>query len=131
MFSKYLNSVKDNVAEISADELADKLKEKNESIHLLDVRETYEWNEEHIPNAIYIGRGCLERDVESIVPDPYDQVIVYCASGKRSALAADTLQKMGYKNVFSLDNGISGWKEQGKLVNVNMRMYSPLTKDYQ
>jgi rhodanese-related sulfurtransferase len=59
-----------------------------------------------------------------------DEVIVYCAGGVRSVLAADALQKMGYKKVYSLKGGIKGWKDQGNMVNINMRMYSPLLKDY-
>ena len=73
--------------------------------------ETFEWNEERLPGAIWTGRGTLERDIESYVPDVFDDVVVYCASGKRSILAADALHKMGYKNVSSLQGGISAWKK--------------------
>ena len=78
-------------------------------------RETYEWNEDHIPHAVYTGRGNLERDIEGMVPNVEDEVVLYCAGGFRSLVAADTLKKMGYKNVKSLKGGIGGWKREGKV----------------
>ncbi|KAJ3114614.1 1-phosphatidylinositol 4,5-bisphosphate phosphodiesterase delta-4 [Phlyctochytrium bullatum] len=86
------------------------------TFHLLDVRETNEWNEDRIPFAVYTGRGCLERDIEQFVPDTYDEIVLYCASGARSLIAADTLRQMGYRNVASLTGGITEWKKSGKKV---------------
>ncbi|KAI8913342.1 Rhodanese-like domain-containing protein [Gorgonomyces haynaldii] len=121
LFVDYVNKIQPSVKEITAADLEKKLTSDPvhgppETLHILDVRETYEWNESHIPNAVYTGRGNLERDIEQLVPDAYDEIVVYCASGKRSVLAADALNKMGYKNVFSLQGGIGQWKKDQKPV---------------
>lgn len=79
-----------------------------ESIVLLDIREANEWNLGHIPNAVYLSRGVLETTIESSVPRDAT-VVLYCASGNRSALAAVTLQEMGYENVASLAGGFRDW----------------------
>ncbi|KAL2916628.1 hypothetical protein HK105_203740 [Polyrhizophydium stewartii] len=133
LFADYVKSVKPNVKEITPSDLyarmsADPANGMPTSLHILDVRETYEWNEEYIPAAIYTGRGTLERDIEGVVPDPYDEVVVYCAGGVRSVLAADSLQKMGYKNVYSLAGGISGWKKAELPVTENFSTYSERVK---
>ena len=93
-------------------------------------RETYEWNEYHIPFAIYTGRGLLELNIEQIVKDPHDEVVLYCAGGKRSILAAEALTRMGYSNVKSLVNGIGGWRASDYPVYQNINMYSDRIKDY-
>lgn len=84
-------------------------RDRNESFHLVDVREESEWKEGHLPGAIHIGRGVLERDIESKVTNMNAEVILYCRGGFRSAMAADNLQKMGFTNVYSLDTGWRGW----------------------
>jgi rhodanese-related sulfurtransferase len=77
------------------------------------VREESEYAADHLPGAIHLGKGVIERDVEARVPDPTTPMVLYCGGGFRSALAADNLQKMGYRNVLSMDGGIRGWREKG------------------
>lgn len=84
-----------------------------ERFHFIDIREESEWNAGHLPHAIHIGRGILERDIERHIPDPQAEIILYCGGGFRSALSADNLQKMGYTNVISMDGGIRQWQEAG------------------
>lgn len=80
---------------------------------LVDVREDNEWNEEHAKGAVHIGKGVIERDIESRVPQRDTKLVLYCRAGSRSALAADALLKMGYSNVFSLAGGITAYKAAG------------------
>lgn len=87
--------------------------ESGEKLRLVDVREESEYAAGRIPGAIHIGRGVLERDAETELPDPDEEIILYCGGGYRSALAADNLQKMGYTNVLSMDGGFRGWRESG------------------
>ena len=84
-----------------------------EEFHLVDVREESEYARDHLPGAIHIGKGVIERDIEQAVPDSSARIVLYCGGGYRSALAADNLQKMGYANVISMDGGIRGWREAG------------------
>jgi len=80
---------------------------------LVDVREESEFAKDHLPGAIHLGKGVLERDVETKVPDVDTPLVLYCGGGFRSALVCDNLQKMGYTKVISLDGGIRGWIERG------------------
>jgi rhodanese-related sulfurtransferase len=80
---------------------------------LVDVREESEFAAGHIPGAVHIGKGVIERDIEAKVPDPHTPLVLYCGGGFRSALAADALQKMGYTNVISMDGGWRAWTEKG------------------
>lgn len=84
-----------------------------EPFTLIDVREDREYAAGHIPGAVHIGRGVIERDIERAVPDPATPIVLYCGGGFRSALAADSLQKMGYTNVISMDGGWTGWVNGG------------------
>ncbi len=84
-----------------------------ETPRLIDVREESEYAASRIPGAVHIGRGVLERDIETAVADPDEEIILYCGGGFRSALAADNLQKMGFTNVISMDGGFRGWREAG------------------
>src|ERR1700733_14771560 len=84
-----------------------------EKIILVDVREDSEWARGHVPGAIHLGRGVIERDIERTIPDKTTQIVLYCGGGFRSALAADNLRKMGYSNVISMDGGWRGWTEAG------------------
>ena len=84
-----------------------------EQFALVDVREESEFAAGHLPGAMHIGKGVIERDIEAKVPDPSSPVVLYCGGGFRSALAADALQKMGYTNVISMDGGWSGWVKAG------------------
>ena len=79
---------------------------------LVDVREDHEWVEGHLPGAIHLSRGIIERDIEATVPDKHAKLICYCGGGYRSALVAESLGKMGYTNVWSLDGGWRGWTER-------------------
>ncbi|GKX55173.1 sulfurtransferase [Leminorella grimontii] len=80
---------------------------------VLDVREESEWGKDHLPGARHLGRGVLERDIETVVPDKATPMVLYCGGGYRSALAAESLQKMGYTGVISMDGGYRGWNEAG------------------
>jgi rhodanese-related sulfurtransferase len=86
---------------------------RGDALHLVDVREESEWQAGHLPGAIHIGKGVIERDIEKRVPDPDAELILYCGGGYRSALAADALQRMGYRNVLSMAGGFSGWVGAG------------------
>ena len=83
---------------------------------LIDNREESEWAKGHIPGAIYLGRGILERDIEQRCPDLETEIVVYCGGGYRSALSVENLQKMGYTKVISMDGGFRGWKEAGNSI---------------
>jgi len=80
---------------------------------LIDVREESEFAADHLPGAVHLGKGIIERDIETRVPDLDTEMILYCGGGFRSALAADNLQKMGYRNIISMDGGIREWREKG------------------
>ena len=84
-----------------------------EKIVLIDTREESEWSRGHIPGAVHLSKGIIERDIEKTVPDKDATLVLYCGGGFRSALAADNLQKMGYRNVISMDGGWRGWTEAG------------------
>ncbi len=79
--------------------------------HLVDVREESEWSAGHLPAAIHLGKGIMERDIEKMIPDLDAEIVLYCGGGYRSALAAHSLQQMGYTNVWSMDGGIRAWCE--------------------
>lgn len=93
-----------------------KMQDQGESFTLIDVREDSEWSQGHLPNALHLSKGIIERDIEKLIPDPNQKLVLYCGGGFRSALATDNLQKMGYKNAWSMDGGFSGWCEAGFLV---------------
>jgi rhodanese-related sulfurtransferase len=82
-----------------------------EPIILVDVREESEWARGHIPNAIHLGKGIIERDIEKTIPEKGAAIVLYCGGGFRSALAADNLKKMGYSNVISMDGGWREWTQ--------------------
>ncbi len=81
--------------------------------YLVDVREANEWNAGHLPRAIHLGKGIIQRDIETAIPDLSAEIVLYCGGGYRSALAADHLQQMGYSNVWSMDGGLREWREAG------------------
>ncbi len=89
------------------------------SLRLIDVREDHEWQAGHAAGAEHLGRGIIERDIETRVPDKSTELILYCGGGYRSALAADSLQKMGYTNVWSMAGGWKAWKEANAPVEVS------------
>ena len=81
--------------------------------HLVDVRENSEWDTGRLPDAIHLGKGIIERDIEKAIPETSAEIILYCGGGYRSALAADSLQNMGYQNVWSLQGGFKQWGRAG------------------
>jgi rhodanese-related sulfurtransferase len=111
-FLKLVDDAKSRIREVSASETQQRMSDKRD-VKLIDVREDNEWNEAHAAGAIHLGKGIIERDVETTIPDKNTELILYCGGGYRSALAADALQKMGYTNVFSMAGGWRAWKETG------------------
>ena len=111
-FLKLVQDVKKNIREVTVDAVKGKL-DRGEKFHLVDVREESEYAKDHLPGAVHLGKGVLERDVEKAVPDTAAAIVLYCGGGFRSALAADNLQKMGYTNVVSMDGGIRDWRNKG------------------
>lgn len=111
-FLDIVNQARAHVKECTVHDVMDRL-EAGERFHLIDVREESEWAAGHIPGAEHIGKGVIERDIESLVPDPNAEIVLYCGGGYRSALAARALGQMGYTRVISMDGGFRGWKEAG------------------
>ena len=111
-FLKIVDESRLAVRECTVDDIKQRLN-KGETFHLVDVREDGEWANGHLPGAIHLGKGIVERDIEGRIPDVTQEIVLYCGGGYRSALAAEALQKMGYTNVISMDGGIRGWKESG------------------
>ncbi len=100
------------VREVSVQSVYERLA-RGDAFYLIDVREESEWQTGHIPQAVHMGRGVLERDIEVRIPDTGAEIVLYCGGGYRSALAAESLQKMGYTNVWSMAGGFRGWREAG------------------
>jgi rhodanese-related sulfurtransferase len=111
-FLKIVEDTRKRIREVSIDEVKKKL-DRKEKFLLIDVREESEYAADHLPGAVHLGKGIIERDVEARVPDQDTPMVLYCGGGFRSALAADNLQKMGYTQVLSMDGGIRGWREKG------------------
>lgn len=115
-FLKIVDDAKQRVRETSVDEVKarlDRVLAGKDKFVLVDVREDREFDADHLPGAVHLGRGIIERDIEGRYPDLQTELVLYCGGGFRSALAADNLQKMGYTNVISMDGGIRGWRERG------------------
>ena len=111
-FLKLVESVRNHVRELSAEETQRRL-QANPNAKLIDVREDNEWAVAHASGALHLGKGIIERDIEVTIPDKNTEMILYCGGGYRSALATDSLQRMGYRNVFSMAGGWRAWKESG------------------
>ena len=111
-FLKIVDDARSRVRETNVDEVKKRL-DRGDKFMLVDVREESEYAKDHLPGAIHLGKGVIERDIEERVPDLKAEMVLYCGGGFRSALAADNLQKMGYTNVISMDGGIRGWREKG------------------
>jgi rhodanese-related sulfurtransferase len=110
-FEKLVADAKKNIREISPQDAAAK-SQRGEAV-IIDVREKDEWDEGHIPNATHLSRGTIELDIEEKVPDTNALIVCHCGGGGRSALAAESLQEMGYKNVRSMAGGLKAWKAAG------------------
>lgn len=111
-FLAIVNDAKKRISEADYRDIKKRL-DAGEKMILVDTREDNEWDRGHIPGAIHLGKGIIERDIEKTIPDKHAPLVLYCGGGFRSALAADNLQKMGYKNVVSMDGGWRGWAESG------------------
>jgi rhodanese-related sulfurtransferase len=110
-FLKIVEEAKQRIQEVGIDDVKTRL-DRGEKFLLIDVREESEYANDHLPGAIHLGKGIIERDIEERVPKLDTPLVLYCGGGYRSALAADNLQKMGYTSVLSMDGGIRGWRER-------------------
>jgi len=111
-FLKIVEDAKTRIRETTVPEVKARL-DAGEKFTLVDVREDSEWARGHLPGAIHLGKGIIERDIENAVPGKATPLVLYCGGGYRSALAADNLQKMGYTDVKSMDGGWRGWTDAG------------------
>jgi rhodanese-related sulfurtransferase len=111
-FLRLVNESRARVRETNVREVKKRM-DAGEKFTVVDVREDNEWARGHLPGAIHMGRGVIERDIETRFPDKKTELVLYCGGGFRSALSADNLQKMGYTNVISMDGGWRGWLEAG------------------
>jgi rhodanese-related sulfurtransferase len=111
-FLKIVDEAKKRVRETNVDAVKTRM-DRGDKFVLVDVREESEFAKDHLPGAIHLGKGIIERDIEARVPELNTELVLYCGGGFRSALAADNLQKMGYSNVISMDGGIRDWREKG------------------
>jgi rhodanese-related sulfurtransferase len=110
-FLKIVNEAKKHVKECTVVDVKARI-DRRESFTLVDVREDSEWSAGHLPGAIHLGKGVIERDIEKTITDTSAPLVLYCGGGFRSALAAKNLQEMGYTNVISMDGGVRGWREK-------------------
>ncbi|MCX5723659.1 MAG: rhodanese-like domain-containing protein [Nitrospirae bacterium] len=111
-FLKLVNEARARVKECTVAQAKARL-EGGAVRHFLDVREDHEFAKDHAKGAKHLGKGIIERDVETLIPDKEEAILLYCGGGYRSALAADALQQMGYTNVVSMDGGIKAWRDAG------------------
>ncbi len=111
-FLKLVSDAKSRIREVNVEETRARLQANPQAV-LIDVREDKEWEAGHASGAEHLGKGIIERDIETKVPDKSAELILYCGGGYRSALAADVLQEMGYTNVWSMAGGWKAWQEPG------------------
>ena len=111
-FLRLVKEAKTRIKEEDFREIKKKM-DAGDKMTIVDTREDNEWARGHIPNALHLGKGVIERDIEKAIPDKETTIVLYCGGGYRSALAADNLQRMGYRNVISMDGGWRGWTEAG------------------
>jgi rhodanese-related sulfurtransferase len=111
-FLKLVDAARARVKECTVAEAKARL-ERERGVHFVDVREDHEYAKDHARGARHIGKGIIERDIETMIPEKQTPIILYCGGGYRSALAADALQQMGYTNVCSMDGGIKAWRDAG------------------
>ena len=115
-FLKLVTQERPYVKEITVEQARERLA-NDSAVLLIDVREDHEWDNSHATEAIHLGKGILERDLEKTVPEPDREIIMYCGGGFRSVLSAATAQKMGYRNVFSLSGGYKAMVQAGWPMN--------------
>ena len=111
-FLALVNDAKSRIREVTVAETQKRM-EQDPEVKLIDVREDHEWEAAHASEAIHLGKGIIERDIETTVPDKDTEMILYCGGGYRSALVTDVLQRMGYTNVYSMAGGWKAWNESG------------------
>ena len=111
-FLKLVEEAKQGIRETTVQDVKPRL-DRGEKFALVDVREESEWAAGHLPRAMHLGKGIIERDIEQAIPDTNAEIIVYCGGGFRSALTAESLMKMGYRNVISMDGGFRAWRDAG------------------
>ena len=111
-FLKIVEESRKRVRETSVDEVKARM-DRGDKFVLVDVREDREFAQDHLPGAVHLGKGVIERDIEGKYPDTGTPLVLYCGGGYRSAMAADNLQRMGYTNVISMDGGIRVWRDKG------------------
>lgn len=111
-FLRLVEQSKGRIRECTIEEAKRRL-DGGESFHFLDVREDHEYATDHAKGARHLGKGIIERDIESLIPEKAAPIVLYCGGGYRSALAADALQQMGYTNVTSMAGGIKAWRDAG------------------
>ena len=111
-FLRLVNDAKTRIKEVTVAETQQRMNQ-NPNAKLIDVREDNEWDAAHAAGAIHLGKGIIERDIETTVPDKSTELILYCGGGYRSALAADALQTIGYTNVYSMAGGWKAWRDSG------------------
>ncbi|HET6617298.1 MAG TPA: rhodanese-like domain-containing protein [Gemmatimonadota bacterium] len=111
-FQRMVDEARSRIRETSVEEIHRRM-ENGDRFYLIDVREESEWARGRIPGANRLGKGVIERDIERAIPDPAEEIVLYCGGGHRSALAADALQRMGYTNVWSMAGGIGEWFRSG------------------
>lgn len=110
-FLKICEEAKKKVKETTVEDVFKRLS-NGDKFHFVDVREDNEWNEGRAKGAKHIGKGIIERDIEALIPDKDAEIVLYCGGGYRSVLAAEVLQRMGYKKVISMMGGIKAWREK-------------------
>jgi rhodanese-related sulfurtransferase len=111
-FLRLVEQVKPRVKEQTVNEVMARLN-RGEAFHFIDVREDREFATDHAKGARHLGKGIIERDIETVIPDKEAPIVLYCGGGFRSVLAADALHQMGYRNVVSMAGGIRVWREEG------------------
>jgi rhodanese-related sulfurtransferase len=111
-FLKVVEAAKRRVRECTVSDVKAKM-DRAEPFQFIDVREDSEYAQDHAAGAIHMGKGIIERDIETVIPNKQEAIVLYCGGGYRSILAADSIRQMGYTNVLSMDGGIKAWREAG------------------
>jgi rhodanese-related sulfurtransferase len=117
-FLQLVQRAKQRIKECSVADVKAKL-DRGEPFHFFDIREDHEYSIDHAKGAAHLGKGIIERDIESLVPNKDEPIVLYCGGGFRSALSAESLQQMGYRNVVSMDGGMRAWREAGFPIGKN------------
>ena len=111
-FLKVVDDARARVRECTVGDVKVRL-DRGERFHFVDVREDDEFAQDHAAGAVHLGKGVIERDIETTIPNRQEPIVLYCGGGYRSVLAADSLRQMGYTNVISMDGGIKAWRDAG------------------